>query len=232
MKITCNTNVCDLRTPSDIAAAWNYAICNKHTGKMAGMLSLSTTCRCNPSCLRRIAAGVGVCAHCYSDTQQRHQPNTQHKLEFNSRFFTFAVWPVETIPFINSHLFRLESFGDLFPVADGGINQVKNYFNFAAKNAHCDFALWTKNPEVIAAAIADGAIVPENLEIVYSIFSLNCKDPGKILELLRARYPFISRVFAVYTEDGPAINCGARSCLTCGACYRKDGPAVIRELLK
>lgn len=234
-KVKASTQIHELDTLEKIRAAWDYAICRNHTGKMENLWSISTCCLNNKLCLQRLKAGHGVCAHCFSARQQERQPNTRDKLEFNTRFLTACEWPIESIPVVPVQLFRFESFGDLNPVEHGGIFQVKNYFNFAAKNPNTRFALWTKNPWVIDAAIKAGAKKPDNLQIVFSVAELNSASAA--CDAIRALYPFIDRTFAVYEKayadaHGVKINCGARDCFGCRNCYVKDGPEIIRELLK
>ena len=97
------------------------------------------------------------------------------------------------------------------------------------KNPRVKFALWTKNPDFIAEAIADGYEKPQNLNIVLSSLFLNKERKNP--------FPFVDKVFTVYTPDhieaeNIDINCGARNCFDCGLCYEKNGVEVINEKLK
>lgn len=145
----------------------------------------------------------------------------------NAEILTASVLPAEVLPLIPSRYFRFESFGDLI-----NVNQVINYFNIARKNPDTLCALWTKNPHIVAKAIAAGHDKPENLQIVLSSPLIN--KPIKA-----TKYAFISKVFTVYDKEAAKavnINCGARSCLACGRCYRPnpEGVAIqyVNELLK
>jgi hypothetical protein len=97
------------------------------------------------------------------------------------------------------------------------------------KNPRVKFALWTKNPDYIAEAIADGYEKPANLNIVLSSLFVNVER--------RKAFDFVYKVFTVYDpeyieKNGVEINCGARSCFNCGLCYEKNGVEVINEKLK
>lgn len=117
--------------------------------------------------------------------------------------------------------------------------QVKNYFTIsevlAADGIKC--ALWTKNPQVIKAAMDEFNLVkPANLNIIYSVAGLNSNAAAAIYDAFQScGYEFIDKVFTVYDKnhaDGVNINCGARDCATCGKCYEKNGIVFINEKLK
>ena len=86
----------------------------------------------------------------------------------NQRILTGSVLPLDMLPTINAIYFRFEAFGDL-----NNDIQVINYFNMCYKNPRVKFALWTKNPDFIEAAIAQGYAKPENLNIVLSSLFIN-----------------------------------------------------------
>ena len=135
--------------------------------------------------------------------------------------------PVELLPEINALYFRLESFGDLNSAA-----QFENYLNIVWKNPAVNFAIWSKNPHIMAELFNIGYVKPENLQIVYSALKLNA--PEILTAAIMKRYTFIDRVFIVYDKEtikkeNIAINCGGRSCINCLQCYTKGGAAVIRE---
>ena len=200
-------------------------ICRKHTGKMAEMQSLSTACTLNPYCMERAKDPALVCSHCYSMAQQKRYKSLTAKLERNTEILTGEVYPVEAWPRVNAAVFRLESFGDL-----ANETQAMNYFNFCRRNPETTFALWTKNPFIIARVLASGAEKPENLIIIFSSPCLN-KPNAAIMD----RFPFIDKVFTVYDKEHAAnveINCGARNCNECRRCYSKRTAAAVNELLK
>jgi hypothetical protein len=131
---------------------------------------------------------------------------------------------MEKLPIINNIYFRFESFGDL-----NNDIQVINYFRICYKNPKVKFALWTKNPDYIAAAIGQGYEKPANLNIVLSSLFINKERKHK--------YSFVDKVFTVYDpqhieQNGIEINCGARNCFSCGLCYEKNDVSIINEKLK
>lgn len=110
--------------------------------------------------------------------------------------------------------------------------QAANYIRIAAKNPDTLCALWTKNPQYIQQAINAGFVIPANLQIVLSSPIIN--KPIK-----STRFEFVNKIFTVYDKKAAKdvnINCGARSCLACGRCYRPnpDGAKIqyINEVLK
>ena len=152
-------------------------------------------------------------------------------LHRNTEILTGSIIDSEKLPFINAHSFRFESFGDL-----NNAIQVINYFNICTKNPCVNFAIWTKNPVYINEAIKiHGYKKPDNLVIIYSSPMIN--NPVK-LERIKKIFPFIDKVFTVYTSEQAAeehnatINCGSKNCIECLACYRHNNVTVISELLK
>ena len=196
----------------------------KHTGKMAGMASLSTSVTTNERCAKNAKIKGSICEKCFAAKQMKMYKNMEKPMVENQRILTGEILPAEKLPTINNLYFRFESFGDL-----NNATQVKNYFNICYKNPRVKFALWTKNPDFVAAAIADGYEKPGNLNIVLSSLFINKQRPNP--------FPFVDKVFTVYdketiTADNIDINCGARNCFACGLCYEKNGVDVINERLK
>lgn len=209
--------------------------CLTHGGKMAGLISISTT-PFNPICDARAANPASVCAHCFSRRMMTRYKALAAKLARNAEFLsTQEISPADVYHFKpKSGYFRFEAFGDLFSTL-----QVKNYFTIAEvlgrDGIKC--AMWTKNPQIIKAAIDEFDLVkPENLNIVYSVCGLNSQAGAAIYEAFQScGYEFIDKVFTVYDKDhaeGVEINCGARSCATCGKCYEKNSIVFINEALK
>lgn len=207
-------------------------ICYNHTGKMAGMYSLSTSCTLNKYCLERAKNPDSICADCFAQSMfcNPWYKWALRRCEHNTKVLTESILDADDLPLINAHSFRFESFGDLQNTV-----QVINYFNICNLNPRVMFALWTKNPFIIANAIREGYAKPDNLIIIYSS---PIKNKAVSLEKIKAVFPFIDKVFTVWsTEDkaaaaGVKINCGARACMKCLRCYTKGGDNVISELLK
>lgn len=196
-------------------------ITEKMTGKMEGMMSLSTSCKTNPFCLKHQQIEGSICKKCYADRQMNMYTRMSPCLERNAEILTVDVIPMEYLPVINAAFFRFEAFGDIINSI-----QVENYFNICKKNPYTKFALWTKNPDLIAP-VADKK--PNNLIIVLSSLMLN-------KQVNKDKYPFVDKVFTVYDaktikEKGIDINCGAHKCIECLRCYT-DGETVINEKLK
>ena len=201
--------------------------CTNHTGKMAGLHSLSTSVTVNPFCIKRQQKGDSICAHCFAASMMKQYKQLNEVNSRNAEILTASVLPFEVLPLIPSRYFRFESFGDII-----NANQVINYFNIAKKNPDTLCALWTKNPHIVARAIEIGHDKPANLQIVLS-------SPFVNKAIKATKYAFIDKIFTVYDKQAAQavnINCGARSCLACGRCYRPNPEGVkilhINELLK
>lgn len=196
----------------------------KHTGKMAGMASISTSVTTNERCRKNAQIPGSICEKCFAAKQMKIFPSMEKPMVENQRILTSEILPPEKLPIINHIYFRFEAFGDL-----NNATQVKNYFNICYKNPRVKFALWTKNPDYIAEAIREGYAKPDNLNIVLSSLFVNQERKNP--------FPFVDKVFTVYDADHIEseeieINCGARSCFDCGLCYEKNNVVIINERLK
>ena len=196
----------------------------RHSGKMAGMVSISTSVTTNERCAKNAQIKGSVCEQCFAAKQMRVFTSMEKPMVKNQEILTSEILPAEKLPTIINLYFRFEAFGDL-----NNATQVKNYFNICYKNPRVKFALWTKNPDYIAVAIADGYKKPENLNIVLSSLFINVER--------KKTFDFADKIFTVYDPDyieknNVEINCGARSCFDCGLCYEKNGVEIINEKLK
>lgn len=196
----------------------------KHTGKMEGMASISTSVTTNERCAKNAAIKGSICEKCFAAKQMKVFPTMEAPMIQNQKILTESILPESTLPVINVLYFRFEAFGDL-----NNATQVINYFNICKKNPNVKFALWTKNPDYIAQAIKDGHAKPENLNIILSSLFINKER--------KTKYDFVDKIFTVYDKEYIAsenveINCGARNCFTCGLCYNKNGVRIINEQLK
>lgn len=196
----------------------------KHSGKMSGMVSISTSVTTNDRCKKNASIKGSICEKCFASKQMRVFPTMEKPMVENQRILTSSVLPMELLPTINNLYFRFEAFGDL-----NNDIQVMNYFNLCYKNPKTKFALWTKNPDYIESAINQGYEKPKNLNIVLSSLFINQERKSK--------YDFVDKIFTVYDpkyieENEVSINCGSRNCFDCGLCYEKNNVTIINEKLK
>lgn len=212
-------------TEAERVSGVHYTV--NHTGKMSGMMSLSTSCTQNQYCKYRSKNPDTVCSHCYAQRQLKMYKSLEKVLINNTEILTNRCLEYYEIPVINALYFRLEAFGDL-------INEVQliNYFNLCNKNKLVKFALWTKNLWIIESVLKMGARKPSNLQVIYSLPYLNDRN-----ENIFILYPFVDKVFTVFDknyikENNVDINCGAKNCLACGKCYKKNKIKFINERLK
>lgn len=207
----------------------------KHSGKMLNVFSLSTDINSNPICRGRQKIEGSICSKCFAarmfnDLIGRYR-SVNRAFKRNTEILTKRLLKDNEIPRINPErvpIFRFEAYGDLMNVI-----QVLNYFKICYKNPAVAFALWTKNPGFLIKALKV-APKPANLQIVLSSMNLNSPAHAE-------RFSFVDKVFTVYDDDTIKrdrvnINCGARSCMGCQLCYRKNPAGVkqieVRERLK
>ena len=196
-----------------------------HSGKMAGMISISTAVTTNERCAKNAKIPGSICEKCFAAKQMTRFPSMEKPMAENQRILTGSILSPDKLPTINGLYFRFEAFGDL-----NNATQAINYFQICYKNPRVKFALWTKNPDYIVDAIRQGYGKPENLNIVLSSLFINRERNADA-------FPFVDKVFTVYDADYIAahdieINCGARNCFSCGLCYEKNGIRTINEKLK
>lgn len=217
-------------TNGEFRAKTGIQICTSHTGKMKGMWSLSTSPR-NHLCYKHSKCKGSICEHCYSLAMQNQYSELDKVLQKNTEILTSRLLSENELPRINNKLklFRYESFGDSTATV-----QVANYFNIAEHNPEIKFALWTKNPWIINAAMEEyGISKPKNLVIIGSSYYIN----QPMTEFYK-KYDFIDNIFTVYDKEyinnhHVDINCGGRSCRDCKKCYQKTHDGYeIREKLK
>lgn len=212
-------------TIKDFEKKWGIHFTEKHTGKMAGMISLSTSVLRNEHCKHNCNIAGSICEHCYSARMHKMYKGLEVKTAINTSVLTQVVIPVNDWPLVNALYGRFEAFGDL-----NNVIQVRNYFNCCKRNKKTKWALWTKNPQIINQAIKAGYKKPSNLVIIVS--SLFVNEVGKY------KFDFIDKIFTVYdkkyaAENNIDINCGARNCLACNRCYHKTkNIEYVNELLK
>ena len=195
-----------------------------HTGKMLGMVSISTSVLENERCKKNAQIKGSICEKCFAAKQMKVFTKMKSPLAKNQEILTAEVLPMEKLPKINALFFRFEAFGDL-----NNDIQVINYFNMCYKNPSVNFALWTKNPDFIESAINQGYKKPDNLNIILSSLFINKERKSK--------YDFVDKIFTVYSpdfieENEIKINCGAKSCFDCRLCYTKNDVTIINERLK
>lgn len=194
------------------------------TGKMQDIICLSSSNLCNPFCAARKGNPDMICSKCFANGTCSRYKALRENMERNTEILTGTLFEVDEWPVLNVQIFRLESFGDLI-----NCTQARNYLRFCKANPGVRFALWTKNPGILAQAVAiEGK--PSNLVVLLSSALLDKRCDA-------SRWSFVDKTFTVYRPEtvdalGIDINCGARNCLTCQRCYRLDTESDVRELLK
>lgn len=205
-----------------------------HSGKMSGIPSISTSVTLNENCKHHAAVKGSICEKCYARNLVKLRKGLADKLERNYNFYTTVDLTVDDVPFINSAIFRFESFGDLV-----NVQHFRNYCTIAKANPQTRFVLWTKNIWIISEyrkTVVNE--IPSNLYIIASSVYINKSAMGAVKKT-RSALRYIDAVFTVYDKEtikaeNIDINCGGRKCLECRRCYSlKHGQiADVRERLK
>ena len=85
-----------------------------HSGKMAGMVSISTSVTTNERCKKNAAIPGSICEKCFAAKQMKMYKNMEAPMVENQRILTSDILPMEKLPTINNLYFRFESFGDRY----------------------------------------------------------------------------------------------------------------------
>lgn len=200
----------------------------KHTGKMTGIDSISTSSMHNPNCIVRREVENSICSKCYAFTYLKMRNNLKEHLVENTNILSSRMLREIEIPMVRSKFFRFESFGDLC-----NTTHLKNYLLICEANPDTTFSLYTKNVYILDLVFnVSGHNKPDNLIIVVSSPTLN-----KQLDLSDEYKWLVDHIFTVYdkrfiSENNVNINCGAKSCISCLRCYKRDTDFYINEKLK
>ena len=195
-------------------------------GKMEGMTVITTAMTNNEHCQKLAQCDGSICQHCFSNQALSYRPNVRKCYERNGEILKNSIIPKDQLPFINAKYCRFESHGDLH-----NATHLENYVNICKKNPHCQFALWSKQYDILLEYFKDHK-QPRNLNIIISSILMNDKVDLKQFTDIGMRV----KSFTVYDKEAAKdveINCGGRKCKDCLNCYRKYGKVnEIRELLK
>lgn len=204
-------------TPAEKQYFIHYSMTTNHTGKMYGLASISTSVLENPYCQARRCNNKLVCAECYAASQLERQETTREKELASYIFYNNVCLSESDVPFLNYAFVRFEAFGDT-----ASDTCQENYITIAKANKTVHFVQWTKNINTAARAVEKMG-KPENMEFIYSIPKINFIPTEKFIRLFRKKYPFVKKIFCVYTEEFAAenkiaFNC-PKYCSTCMRCY-------------
>lgn len=200
-------------------------ITTNHNDKMEGMVSLSTSSLMNKLCQAYSKCVDNICHWCYAQKMLKRFSSLEKCLRKNSEVLCSRILEDQEIPFLNCAYFRFESFGDL-----SNDIQFINYIKIAQANPHCNFAIWTKNPFIMASVFHKGYEKPQNMIIILSSLKVNVQADTTL-------FKFVDKVFTVYDKETIAndhveINCGGKKCATCLLCYKHNDIRIINEEIK
>ncbi len=206
------------------------------TGKMDGILALSTNVLMNQRCQKRQENPDLICHECYAANTQLMYSYMFENTAYNAKYLSTKLIPEEVMPEIYDSELRGEPFGDSLNEIHSG-----NFFRMGRANPDVDFTTWSKNPSDYGKGLKLLGLtekdIPDKSHFMMSSPRLNVE--AKIPETYRGVF---KKTFTVYTldwllENGKSpefINCGGRSCKKCQRCYRyfNETEPSVRELLK
>lgn len=222
-------------TVEEFEALTGIMFSHNMSGKMEGILSISTSCTLNPICRKRMQDGDSICSECFSVDTQGNYKALYENMCLNAIKLSETVLDKKVIPFIPADITRIESFGDV-----QNVNQAINYINMCYMNPHCSFTAWTKNLAIWLTAFRKVG-KPKNL-----IFGVSSSKKNIVEKIVQSAVRYVDFVFTVYELDwllkngiNPEtfINCGGRLCRGCMNCYTpenfsEDKIVYVNELLK
>ena len=212
-------------------------ICTDMEGKMEGVWSLSTCCATNPLCKKYHKIKGSICEKCYAHTLMELRKALEDKTKRNTEILTKEHLTImKSTPELPATVkyFRFEAFGDV-----QNSTQLMNYVMIALQNPHVRFALFSKNYNLILTFFKGDTTVPKNLTVVVSSLFINRPIRSEVFyRTCHGFAPGQLKVFTVYDYDylkehpEVEINCGSRSCMKCGLCYKENSQVAVREILK
>lgn len=210
------------------------SLCLNHSGKMSGMVSISTSVLLNKICQFRQQQPGSVCGKCYSQAYNMYRHSLAAKLEKNHHLYTEKIIPYSLIPILNYSYVRFEAFADL-----NNVTQAINYLNIVKKNKHCNFAIWSKNPGILYAAYKKFHFKRfKNLIVNYSSEFINKPNTEIVKQfIMKDGKSMINHVFTVFTAayaiaNNIVIHCGNSICIQCLRCYMRKSGVYVNEILK
>ena len=225
-------NISQLKTFSKAVHLSSGLIISAPQGKMSDVMCLTTSPYDNARCLARSKNCDMICNKCFSLKGLSFKKNVRNTYHSNSDILSNReLTDLELneisylIKFYDIRYFRFESHGDL-------LNELHyiNYVKVAKNNPGVNFALWSKNFDIIEKVEKIGVYKhPDNMQLVQSSVYLND------FELNSSN--LADKVFTVFDKDfinnhNLEINCGAKNCSACGLCYEKNNIKYINERLK
>lgn len=211
------------------------------TGKMEGILAITESCKANPFCKMMAECEDSICHECYAQNSLGYEEGARLHYNRNTELLSESILNAEEIPKIDSDICRFETHGDWV-----NMNSAINEINIAKANPHCEFTVWTKRSDILAALAKDGVKQPKNFHVKVSSPMKNVVATPFIKEWL-ANHGWKVTYFTVLSLDyllekhglgfmqehgDEIITCGGRNCRGCMRCYGKHEKTDVIELIK
>jgi len=209
------------------------------TGKMKGIRGMTTSCKGNKLCEKRMKCESLICHECFADNTLARYFFAMLWALWNSFVLNYAILPMEWLPdFKGDKEGRIEPLGDQRSEV-----QSLNTLYTIEKNPATSFGWWSKNPWFIRDALHLYGDKPSNMWMIYSVAKKNLVVDEETLRRVQRQFPFVDAIFACYEKSwlkencmdiDHFINCGGRHCQTCeNCCYHKVSRVkVVREIVK
>lgn len=199
-------------------------------GKIEGIFSLDTACSNNEFCphMQATEDPAIICRYCYTKSMWDAARFAHHIIGLILANVKLTDAEAATIA-IPTGFFRFNSDGELI-----NSTHAENLLRIARTHPATSFAIWTKRPALLDAAIRKEG-KPENL--ICGVSSPMINTP------FRERWSWTDFIFTVYTPAGmeKALTrgereCNGRKCMMCGFhCYHQHsgpGPVYVAEALR
>jgi len=184
-------------------ADWHFT---KLSGKLSGLISISTAATCAPFCRSRYLNAVDddICSKCYATAAlSTYRESMVAALERNRQRLS-ATWysPPEKWPVAIA--LRLLSHGDI-----SSPRECANLWHLVSDAPYPHIAMWTKNIDAIARCVVRK---PKRLQLIYSSPKIDiCASKPSAL---------FDRVFTVYRDTVPEDTYACPgNCASCLVCY-------------
>tara|TARA_Y100000310_G_scaffold270134_1_gene283780 strand:- start:752 stop:1342 length:591 start_codon:yes stop_codon:yes gene_type:complete len=193
------------------------------TGKLEGLLAISTNTITNPFCLKMHAAGKkSICSHCYSHSMlNTYRKNMQACLQRNSDILSRAPLAAHEVPILKVPSIRINAHGELI-----NMMHLRNIMIIAYTNPATTVVLWTKRKDIVSRMF-NKMPRPANLILIFS--------NARIGHIMAKPPRHFNRTFNNVPEnqDKARQNCTGQKCRDCLLCYTPDnGVTTIIEKVK
>lgn len=192
------------------------------SGKMKNIPAINTNPLSNPFCQRMSSCGNDkvICKSCYSCSMLKaYRKNCVPAFERNTKILEKKIESEQIPSFGKNNIVRVHAHGELI-----NTTHLENMFKIAEETPTKTFTIYTKRTDIVNDMLAKQE-KPNNMIIIYS-------NPIVDKPINKVPQNF-DKVFNVCRDKHlDKINCGAKNCDGCRACYNFSGANIIYERIK